>query len=31
MERSLVFVLLAASVGGCATYVPTWSEISGDR
>lgn len=29
--RSLIVLLLASSVAGCATYGPTWSEVSGNR
>ena len=31
MERSLVFLLSIMALAGCATYGPTWSEITGDR
>ena len=31
MNKLLLAVLVSASVGGCATYGPTWSEISGNR
>jgi hypothetical protein len=29
--RKLITVLLSVVLGGCATYGPTWSEISGAR
>ena len=31
MKRSTLAIFLALSATGCATYGPTWSEISGDR
>ena len=31
MNNKALYTLLALSLGGCATYGPTWSEISGNR
>jgi len=31
MKRSTLAIFLALSATGCATYNPTWSEISGNR